>query len=320
MALFANLLDAPRRRGRNRRVVGEHAEPASAHVMGSALVDRTVVTAAAAGAVWGIARHPVRTAAVALAATRGAVAYVAALRPTTPTSLTGRLGAARRYRFVAVDRADITLMRERLGGSPNDAALAIVTRAFRHLLVTRGEHPSAHAVRCLVPVSTRDPADASHANRVSAMLVELPVDFADAGSAYGATAARMRQVKLSHEVDAGELAVTLAGYLPPPAASRALHAAFRIPQRMLTTVVTNVPGPPDSAAMLGRHLLALYPYVPIADRIRIGVAVCTFGDHLYFGVTCDRDSVRDAEVFAGGIRDGAAELAKAAAALGGASS
>jgi diacylglycerol O-acyltransferase len=124
----------------------------------------------------------------------------------------------------------------------------------------------------------------------------------------------MRAAKASHEVDTGDLAITLAEYVPPALTAGTLHAAFRMPQRALTTVVTNVPGPAARARMLDRPMLALYPYVPIANRVRIGVAVTTFGDHAYFGITCDRASVGDADVFAAGIRAGVTELVRAATA------
>jgi len=62
--------------------------------------------------------------------------------------------------------------------------------------------------------------------------------------------------------------------------------------------------------LLGRRMLALYPYVPIAERVRIGIALTSYADHLQFGVTCDRDSVDDADVLVGGITDGLVELVK----------
>ena len=59
-------------------------------------------------------------------------------------------------------------------------------------------------------------------------------------------------------------------------------------------------------------MLAIYPYVPIADQLRIGVAVTSYDGRLFFGVTCDRDSVPDVDVLTAAIEDGLAELLKAA--------
>ncbi|MDQ2749044.1 MAG: WSD1 family O-acyltransferase [Actinomycetota bacterium] len=67
------------------------------------------------------------------------------------------------------------------------------------------------------------------------------------------------------------------------------------------------------SGVLGRRMLARYPYVPIADQLRIGIAVTSYNGQLFFGVTCDRDSVPDVDVLAAGIENGLAELLKAAA-------
>ena len=90
-----------------------------------------------------------------------------------------------------------------------------------------------------------------------------------------------------------------------------------MPHRHLTTVVTNVPGPSESLYLVGRRMLATYPYVPIADRLRTGIAVTSYGDRLLFGVTADRDAVPDVDVLVRGIEEGFAELTKLADAAGG---
>ena len=44
--------------------------------------------------------------------------------------------------------------------------------------------------------------------------------------------------------------------------------------------------------------------------MRIGIALTSYADHLQFGITCDRDSVADADVLVAGITDGLVELVK----------
>ena len=36
-----------------------------------------------------------------------------------------------------------------------------------------------------------------------------------------------------------------------------------------------------------------YPYVPIADRVRTGIALTSYERQLFFGITADRDSMPD---------------------------
>ena len=43
-------------------------------------------------------------------------------------------------------------------------------------------------------------------------------------------------------------------------------------------MTTNVPGPRETLYALGRRLQEILPYVPIADRVRIGVAIFSYRD------------------------------------------
>ena len=269
-----------------------------------------------------IALRPDRTVRTLGHAARGVVRFAGALRPVTKTSLTGALGTPRRYRPASVELADVDTVRRTLGGTRNDVVLAMVTRAFRELLISRGEQPGPHAVRCLVPVAVgrghRDginvgnSAGNSVGNKVSAMLVDLPVEFADIETAYAAIGERMHELKSSAETEAGATAASVAEHLPTFLVSAIVRGALRVPHRVLTTVTTNVPGPRTTRTLLGHRMVAVYPYVPIADGIRIGVAVVSYADQLQFGITCDRASVDDIEVFVNALEDGLRELLKIA--------
>jgi diacylglycerol O-acyltransferase len=140
------------------------------------------------------------------------------------------------------------------------------------------------------------------------MLVELPTEFANPRDRLHALVARTRQLKASPEAAAGAAVTSLARWAPPQLVTLGVHVATRIPQRVIDTVVTNVPGPPGRRYVLGRRMLAHYPYVPIADRLRIGIAVTSYDGRVYVGITCDRDSVPDVAVLRAGIERGLGEL------------
>jgi diacylglycerol O-acyltransferase len=229
----------------------------------------------------------------------GTARYLASLRPTPATSLIGPLSSPRRYRTLTVEMADVRRIRQAFGGTVNDVVLTMVTRGFHGLLLHRNEAPVPHAIRCMVPVSVRA-AGGEHegTNRVTVMFLDLPVEFGDVESAFEAVLQRTARLKSSGERAAGARGFALADMLPGPVAAAAMALVRRFPQRVLTTVATNVPGPQDSnRTMFGRPLLAIYPYVPIAERLRLGVAITSYNDRLYLGVTCDRVSVPDADVF-----------------------
>lgn len=253
--------------------------------------------------------HPRALVETAFQTGRGLLGFAQAAVPVSPSSLVGPLGRDRTYRWTEVDLDQVLYAHEHLGGTINDLVLAAVTRAFRELLLTRGEDAAPRAVRCLVPVSVRaEQGRGVLDNQVSALLATLPVELADPRDRLNEVAVRMRALKATQEAVAGERVTRWADALPPAAVAGFLHLAFRTPHRNLTTVTTNVPGPTTRLFLAGRPMLAAYPYVPIADRLRIGVAVTTYDGKLLFGITCDRDSTPDVAVFVEALEVGLREL------------
>jgi len=241
------------------------------------------------------------------------LAFVELARPATASSLSGSLGSARCWAGAQVSLDDVRIIRRGLGGTVNDVVLAAVTRGFRDLLLSRDEPPARHAVRTLVPVSVRTSRQRGQAdNRISAVVAELPVHVADPVERLRAVRTELDRLKASGEAAAGGVLTELARYVPPMLLSAGLTGIFRVPQRFVVTVATNVRGPRTPLYAAGRRLRELYPYVPIADRLRIGVAVSSYAGALYFGITADRDSTPDVDVLIAGIEDGLRELVKAA--------
>jgi diacylglycerol O-acyltransferase len=78
------------------------------------------------------------------------------------------------------------------------------------------------------------------------------------------------------------------------------------------TVATNVPGPQTPLFALGRQLLEMLPWIPLASPVRINVPISSYNGGLVFGIVGDYDSSPDIEVLAGGIRDGLDELKRIA--------
>ncbi len=251
-------------------------------------------------------RHTIDTA-------HGLAALAGALMPTNSSSLSGPVGRSRRYRWVQAPFADVDAVRRQLGGTVNDVVLAAVTGAFRGLLLARGEPPGPHVIRTLVPVSVRAAGERGvFDNRVSLLLADLPVDVADPVERLAAVRAHLAALKTSKEAEAGEAMTQVARYEPFPLVSLGMRLLFRMPQRNVVTVTTNIPGPRQPIYALGRRVLEILPYVPIATTVRVGIAVFSYCDEVTFGITGDRDSTADIDVLAGGITDSLAELVEAA--------
>jgi WS/DGAT/MGAT family acyltransferase len=260
---------------------------------------------------------PRRLARFTLESTRGALALAGAMRPVHDTTLTGPLSGSRRYAWTDLSLEDVRIVRTAYGVTVNDVALTAVTGGFRRLLLARGETPNPHALRSLVPVSTREPgAESIPDNRVSLMLPYLPGDIADPAERLVAVRKRLRALRALHEPEAGRSLTAAAEYGVFPSLSLGMRAAFHLPQRQIATVTTNVPGPRRTLYALGRPAVAMLPYVPIADRVRIGVAMFSYCDTLSFGITADYDTAPDLQVLADGIALSMEELVRDAALAG----
>src|SRR6516165_6227745 len=126
------------------------------------------------------ARGPRQAAELALQTVQGTLTMRSLLRPTPRSSLNGSIGPHRRWDWASCRLSDVKTVREGLGGTINDVVLAVISRGFRDLLISRGEQPERRIVRTLVPVSVRRPQDrGTYDNRVSAMYAELPVGIED---------------------------------------------------------------------------------------------------------------------------------------------
>jgi len=231
---------------------------------------------------------------------RGTRQWLSALVPVQANPLLGPVGKERDWLWVDVSLAEVRRVAHDLDGTVNDVAEALVCSALRELLLASGTPPQPRAIRSLVPVSVRRHGSAQDsaldANEVSALLALLPVDVADPHERFRQVRDELRRLKTSGQAQLGERITAAAGTVPPPLLRAGLVLGFRLPHQHLTTVTTNVPGPPIPLYGLGRELLALHPFVPIADRLRLGFAVTSYAGRLWFGITVDARHVHEASV------------------------
>jgi diacylglycerol O-acyltransferase / wax synthase len=257
--------------------------------------------------------RPRELAGLALETVRGTAALRGLIRPTPRSSLNGAIGPHRRWDWAHAQLTDVKTVRGALGGTINDVVLTAITRGFRELLISRDEDPCRLVVRTLVPVSVRRPGEeGTYNNRVSAMFAELPVGVEDPVERLEAVHAQMQGLKDSKQAVAGEVLTSLSGFAPSLLLALGTRLALQIPQRMLNTVTTNVPGPQQPLYLAGRRMLEAVPYVPLAGQVRVGVAIFSYDGALKFGVTGDYETAPDIRVLCEGIETGMSELLDAA--------
>ena len=93
-----------------------------------------------------------------------------------------------------------------------------------------------------------------------------------------------------------ELLTELLGFAAPTLLALGSRAAFQLPQPLVQTVTTNVPGPRFPLFILGRRMVEAYPYVPIGDNVRISIAIFSYLDRFSFGITADYSAAPDLDV------------------------
>ena len=134
----------------------------------------------------------------------------------------------------------------------------------------------------------------------------LPVSAADPRERLELVMREMAALKRRGQPRATGLALAAASMLPVPV--QALVGRLTPERTTLSTVVTNVPGPVDVRAVLGRRIEAIHPMVPLAQGMGLEFAVLSYGGRVSIAATADADLVPDVELIAAFLTEAEAEL------------
>lgn len=232
---------------------------------------------------------------------------LARTRPQAPmTPLNRGIGPNRRYAMVRADLAALKAAGKAAGGTVNDAILAVVAGALRRYLDAAGAARLPSPPVALVPVSVRREGEEG-GNRISTVLVDLPVDEPDAAARVRAVNATMRELKDSAAVRAGTLLVGASGWAPPLVSSMLARAMGGV--RAFNLVVSNVPGPQQPFYLAGSRLLEAYPVVPLNPASQgLSIGVLSYDGGIHIGVLADRDLDPPLAVAAEALRASLGEL------------
>lgn len=291
--------------------------PSTARVLAQTLSKQAVNPLQHARTAVTLARDPRRVVRAAVTLASGLISLRGLVGTPTARSLNRPLSRQRQWIGARARLEDVKTIKNALGGSVNDVVLACVAGAFRELLFEHGEPVFDElVVSTLVPVSVRTPdARGTDGNHVSAMFAQLPVGLEDPVERLHAVATQMDARKHSGQALAGVTLTEIAGFCPPLLLSLGARAFTRLPQRRLQTVATNVPGPQQSLYLCRRRMLEVFPYVPLALEVRLGIAICSYDGMLSFGITGDGDDASDIETLARGVTYALEELLQRSAAV-----
>jgi diacylglycerol O-acyltransferase / wax synthase len=218
------------------------------------------------------------------------------------TSLNRPVGRERR---LAIDRGSLETYRRIAqvhGAKVNDVLLTAVAGGLRDLLSGRQEPVDGLVLRAMVPVSLHRESVAQ-GNVTSGMAVPLPFGEAD-------PARRL-------ELIAAESAILKTKPRPTPGlifrselAQKALLRVFR-KQRFENLVVTNISGPPVPLFFLGAGVLEIFPIVPTAGNMTLGIGAISNAGQFNVTAVADRELCPDLDVFVQGFQRTLGELSGA---------
>ncbi|WP_223267773.1 wax ester/triacylglycerol synthase family O-acyltransferase [Streptosporangium nondiastaticum] len=225
-------------------------------------------------------------------------------------ALTSRATGARRADGAVISLREVNRIREATGGTVNDILLAVVAGGLRRWLDKRGDGSDGVQPRALVPVSLRDPNDASASgNRLSGYLTRLPVDEAEPLARLRAVRRAMERNKQAGPADGPGAAALLADAIPPLGHRFGGGLIARSGRLFYDLLISSVPlRGADGLTLAGSPVREAYPLAPLAPGQSLAVGITTYEDRVCYGLLADAVAVPDLDVLARSITEEAAEL------------
>jgi WS/DGAT/MGAT family acyltransferase len=286
--------------------------PSSAQLLADALLERTTVPGEVVRGVRAALRRPQRVAR-RLAGDLAALGSftLPGVRSAPPSPLNVPIGPHRRFTWMTEELDRVKAVKNAAGGTVNDVMLATVAGGLGEHLRANGHETDGMMLRAMIPVSVRaDEERGALGNRVAAVWADLPVGVTDPLKRLTLVRREMKGLKESHQAVGARLLTELTGFAPPTVMAQA--ARLQAHQRYFNLVVTNVPGPQVPLYVLGRRMLAIYPMVPLAQQLALGVAIMSYDGAISFGLNADYDAMPDVEALAVRLHEALEELAVAA--------
>lgn len=222
----------------------------------------------------------------------------AARPPLSPVSAPP--SAERRLGFVRLPLTELRRVRQAHGGTTNDVVLAVLSGALREWLVNRGHRADGRTLRALIPVSVRGRAgDQLGGNKLSGYLCDLPVGEDDPVERLRVVRRAMTRNKAAGPSRGAGALPLLADRVPPLLHRLGTRTAGLAAPMLFDLVITTVPLPPARLSLDGARLAEVYPFVPLAPRHAVGIAVATYRDSVHIGLQANGAAVPDV----GSLRD-----------------
>jgi len=232
--------------------------------------------------------------------------------PATPFN--GSLTARRSVSLARVDLDAVLAIRRAFGTTVNDVVLAASATALRDYLAARGVLPRRDLVAA-VPVSAHRPDDDRDlVNKVSSMMVPLPLTPDDPVERLAAVHANAQSSKALQNAFGPDSLQELTGFTLPPVMTAAarLYSGLglaRFHPAVMNLVISNVPGPPIDLYCAGAKVTGIFPMGPVMEGSGVNITVLSEARHLNIGIMACPDLLDDVDELARYLVEAVDELA-----------
>jgi WS/DGAT/MGAT family acyltransferase len=217
-----------------------------------------------------------------------------AARPYPISPITAPSTKDRSLGFVRLAVHDVRRIRKSHGGTTNDVVLAVLAGALREWLINRGQRADGRNLRALIPVSVRArQVEQTGGNKLSGYLCELPIGIDDPLERLRIVHQAMTRNKAGGPARGAGAFPLLADKVPPAVHHLAGRVIGQAAPLLFDTVVTNVPLPGLKLALNGAPLEEVYPFVPLAPRQALAMAVAIYRNSIHIGLQANGDAVPD---------------------------
>ena len=198
-----------------------------------------------------------------------------------------------RLAWSAFSFAEARAIRAALGGTVNDVVLTALSGGIIKYLTAHQQKTAGRTLRVMVPVSMRrEDQRGALGNLVSVLPVEIPLDLPDPLIRYSFLTNKTGSLKEAHVAENINLFTALMGTVPA-SLQAVMGSLATTPVPPFNIISTNVPGPQIPLYVLGRRMIASYPFVPVGFAIGVSCAILSYDQKLYFGITADAQAMPD---------------------------
>ena len=199
-----------------------------------------------------------------------------------------------KFHWAEIPLGQIKAVKNASEATVNEVALATIASVIRQYVQRHGVAVDGRSVRIVVPVSIRAKEDAGElGNRITFIPVTLPLDIARPKKLMAAVREQMTILKETRLAEMVGFVGTLLGTVPTPLQALLGPLVSQLPLSVCNLIFTNVRGSEVPLFLLGRKMIACYPYVPIGGEMGMNCAMLTYNGTAFFGFTGDVNAVPD---------------------------